>query len=48
MKKDIEIKTDGEDVIVTDGKIEYFRKPKTKQTISIANDIYFAVKYGKD
>lgn len=48
MNKNVEIKTDGEDVIVTDGKTEYFRKPKAKQTISIANDIYFSVKYGKD
>lgn len=48
MKKNIEIKTDGNDIIITDGKKEYFRKPKTKQTIAIANDIYFAVKYGKD
>lgn len=48
MRKGVEIKTDGEDIIVTDGKTEYFRKPKTKQTISIANDIYFAIKYGKD
>ncbi|MCM1224561.1 MAG: hypothetical protein NC548_59945 [Lachnospiraceae bacterium] len=46
MKKNIEIKNCGNDVIVTDGKSEYFRKPKTKQTIAIANEIYFAVKYG--
>lgn len=31
--------------IKTDGKTEYFRKPKTKQTVAIANDIYFAEKY---
>lgn len=41
----VDIKTDGSDVVVTDGKIEYFRKPKTKQTVAIANDIYFAEKY---
>lgn len=41
----VDIKTDGKDVIVTDGKTEYFRKPKTKQTVAIANDIYFAEKY---
>lgn len=41
----VNIKTDGNDVVVTDGKREYFRKPKTEQTISIANDIYFAEKY---
>ena len=39
------IKTDGNDVVVTDGKTEYFRKPKSKQTVAIANDIYFAEKY---
>lgn len=41
----VDIKTDGNDVVVTDGKTEYFRKPKTKQTVTIANDIYFAEKY---
>lgn len=41
----IDIKTDGNDIIVTDGKVEYFKKPKTKQTVAIANDIYFAEKY---
>lgn len=48
MKKNIEIKTDRNDVVVTDGRKEYFRKPKTKQTIAIANDIYFTVKYWED
>lgn len=41
----VDIKTDGNDIVVTDGKKEYFRKPKTQQTIAIANDIYFAEKY---
>lgn len=41
----VDIKTDGNDVVVTDGKTEYFRKPKSEQTIAIANDIYFAEKY---
>ena len=41
----VDFKTDGNNVIVTDGKTEYFRKPKTKQTVAIANDIYFAEKY---
>lgn len=41
----LDIKTDGNDVVVTDGKIEYFRKPKTEQTVAIANDIYFSEKY---
>lgn len=43
----IDIKTDGNDVVVTDGKTEYFRKAKTEQTVAIANDIYFAEKYMK-
>lgn len=41
----VDIKTDGKDIVVTDGKTEYFRKPKTKQTVVIANSIYFAEKY---
>ncbi len=41
----MDIKIDGNDVVVTDGKTEYFRKLKTKQTIAIANAIYFAEKY---
>lgn len=44
-KPNVDIKTDGNDVVVTDGKTEYFRKHKTKQTVAIANDIYFAEKY---
>ena len=41
----VDIKTDGNDVFVTDGKTVFFRKPKTEQTVAIANDIYFAEKY---
>ena len=41
----VDIKTDGNDIVVTDGKTEYFRKLKTEQTIYIANCIYFAEKY---
>ncbi len=41
----VDIRTDGNDIIVTDGKTEYFRKPKMNQTVAIANDIYFAEKY---
>ncbi|MEY8334965.1 hypothetical protein AALB53_17950 [Lachnospiraceae bacterium 47-T17] len=41
----VDIRTDGNDIIVTDGKTEYFRKHKTEQTVAIANDIYFAEKY---
>lgn len=44
-KPNVDIKTDGNDVVVTDGKTEYFRKTKSDQTVAIANDIYFAVKY---
>lgn len=40
----MDIKTDGNDIVVTDGKTEYFRKSKTEQTVAIANDIYFAEK----
>lgn len=40
-----DIKTNSNDVVVTDGKTEYFRKLKTEQTVAIANDIYFAEKY---
>lgn len=47
MKRNVEIKQDGGDVVVLDGKKEVFRKPKTPQTVAIANDIYFAVKYGE-
>lgn len=41
----VDIKVERNDVIMTDGKKEYFRKPKTKQTVVIANAIYFAEKY---
>lgn len=41
----VDIKTDGNDIVVTDVKTEDFRKPKSKQTVAIANDIYFAEKY---
>lgn len=41
----VDIKTSGKDIVVTDGKTEYFRKPKTERTIAIANLIHFAEKY---
>ncbi len=41
----VDIKIDGNDVVVADGKTEYFRKLKSRQTVAIANDIYFAEKY---
>lgn len=44
-----DIKCDCGDVIVIHKGREVFRKPKTKQTVSIANCIYMAYKYdGKD
>lgn len=41
----VDIKIDENEVVVIDGKTEYFRKLKTEQTVAIANDIYFAEKY---
>ena len=46
INKKADIFTDNGDVVVTYGKAEIFRKPKNKQTISIANSIYMSVKYG--
>lgn len=43
--KKVDIKNDNGDVVVTDGKSEFYRAKKTKQTVSIANNIYFAEKY---
>ena len=40
----VDIKICGNDVVVADGKTEYFRKLKSRQTVAIANDIYFAEK----
>lgn len=40
-----EIKKIGKDVVVIHDKNEVFRKPRNKQTLSIANDIYFYYKY---
>jgi hypothetical protein len=45
INKKADIFTDNGDVVVTDGKREVFRMPKNKQTVSIAHDIYMAVKY---
>jgi hypothetical protein len=41
-----EIKQDKNDVIVIHDKKEVFKKPKTKQAVSIASDIYMYYKYG--
>jgi hypothetical protein len=43
--KKVDIKNDNGDVVVTDGKTEYYRANKSTQTISIANSIYWSVKY---
>lgn len=45
INKKADIFTDNGDIVVTDGKLELFRKPKNKQTVSIANSIYMSVKY---
>lgn len=44
----VEIKSDKGDVVVTDGKVEFYRANKTKQTKAIAVDIYFYHKYQED
>lgn len=43
--KRVGIKNDNGYVVVTDGKTEFYRAIKSKQTIAIANSIYFAEKY---
>ena len=43
--KKVDIKNDNGDVVVTDGKVEFYRAKKTERTVAIANDIYFASKY---
>jgi hypothetical protein len=45
INKKADIFTDNGDVVVIDGNKEVFRRPKNKQTISIAHDIYMAVRY---
>lgn len=45
INKKADIFTDNGDVVVTDGTKEVFRKPKNKQTISIAHSIYMATRY---
>lgn len=45
VNKKADIFTDNGDIVVTNGKKEVFRKPKNKQTISIAHSIYMAVRY---
>ena len=41
----VEIIRDKHDVVVTDNGTEVFRRAVTKQTIAIANAIYFTHKY---
>lgn len=43
--KKVDIKLDNGDVLVTDGKTEFYRAKKTEQNINIANSIYFTEKY---
>ncbi len=43
--KKVDIKNDNSDVVVTDGNTEFYRATKTRQTIAIANDIYWSIKY---
>ncbi len=43
--KKVDIKNDNGYVVVTDGKTEFYRAEKTRQTVAIANSIYFAEKY---
>ena len=45
MNDSVEIKRDKDEVIVIDNGKEVFRRFATRQTIAIANDIYFAHKY---
>lgn len=45
INKKADIFQDGNDIVVTDGKKEVFRKPRSKQTISIAHSIYMAERY---
>lgn len=41
----VDIKTEQNNVVVLNNGNEVFRKPKTRQTVAIANDIYFYYKY---
>lgn len=45
MSKTVDIKRDGKDIVVVVNGKEVFRKPKTKQTLAIAHDIYMGYKY---
>lgn len=47
-KKDIEIFAKDGNICVSVGKKIVFSKPKTEQTVSIANDIYMYHKYKDD
>ena len=45
MNKTVDIIRDGKDIVVIVNGKEVFRKPKTTQTVAIANDIYMGYKY---
>lgn len=45
MKNTVDITQENGNVIVRDKEKVYFCKPKTEQTVAIANEIYFAKKY---
>jgi hypothetical protein len=45
MNKTVDIKRDGNDIVVVANGKEVCRKPKTTQTISIAHDSYMGYKY---
>lgn len=45
MNKDVEIKISGGNVIVTNKGETVFCKPKTEQSIAVANSIYFYYRY---
>ena len=45
MNKTVDIKRDGNDIVVVANGKEVFRKPKTTQTVAIAHDIYMGYKY---
>lgn len=47
MNKTADIKRDGKDLVVVVNGKEVFRKPKTRQTVVIAHDIYMGYKYEK-
>jgi hypothetical protein len=45
VKNTVDITQENGNVIVRDNKTVFFCKPKSEQTVAIANEIYFAEKY---